>query len=39
VGRLGEVIGEKLGLLDRDLGHHALDDLADPPVQILAVPR
>src|SRR5438093_272697 len=39
VGRLGEVIGEKLRLLDRDLRYHAFDDLTDPPVKVLTVAR
>ena len=36
---LGEVVGEELRLLHRDLRHHALDDLTDTAVEILAIPR
>src|SRR2546423_15633191 len=32
-------MSEQLRLLHRDLGHHALNDLTDASVEILAIPR
>src|SRR5947208_16530774 len=39
LSRVREVVSKELGLLSRELRHHALEDLADPAVQLRALTR